>query len=234
MRSWPSVVPAVLCAATLLAGCGGVTENRVESRLRDELSRGLGPASRYDVHVQGIDRDAGTADRVEVVGYGIRPRQGPVIDRLELELRDVRYDRKLKRVERADVTHATAWLSAADLGDFLERQEGVGHASVTLAGPDSVFVHVRPDLGGFPVPPGANVEVVGTIQARGPYVEYHVSDVNALGGHVGDAIAKRVTRLINPLLDLSELPLRLDVSRVSVEGRKIRLDAGGTATALLR
>jgi hypothetical protein len=234
MRAFSSVGPAVLCATALLAGCGGVTESRVEARLRDELSRGLGPASRYDVHVEGIDRDEGTADRVEVVGYGIRPRQGPTIDRLELELRDVRYDRKLKRLDRAEVTHATAWLSSADLGDFLARQDGVGAASVTLAGPDSVFVHVRPDLGGFPVPPGANLEVAGTIQARGPYVEYHVSEVNALGGHLGDAIVKRVTRLINPLLDLSELPLRLDVSRVSVEGRRIRLDAGGTATALRR
>ena len=234
MRSWTSIVPAVVCAAALLAGCSGVTESRVESRLKSELSRVLGPADHYDVEVRGIDRHAGTADQVTVVGYAIRPRQGPVIDRLDLELRDVRYDEKLRRLDRADVTRATVWLNESDLGDFLAHQQGVGAASVTLGRPDSVFVHVRPDLGGFPVPMGANLEVAGTIQARGPYVEYHVSDVSALGGHLGDSMVNRITRLINPLLDLSELPLRLDVSRVSIEGRRIRLDAGGTATALVR
>ena len=227
----PQRVYALLAAAALFAGCNA-TDDRVESRLRSELPKVIGPADRYEVDVEGVDNDASSADRVTVVGYGIHPRHGPVIDRLNLELRGIRYDRKLKRLDRAESAQATAWVSAADLSDFLETQDGIRAANVTLQAPDSVFIRIRPDLGGLPVPPGANLEMVGTLEGRGPYVEYDVSDVNALGGHLGDAVTKRLTRLINPLVDLSDLPMRLDVRSVRVEGRTLRLEADGDALSV--
>ena len=230
MKARNPLILAVFSAATLLAGCNA-TDDRVESRLKSELPRLLGPATRYEVDVQGVDADASRADLVTVVGYGVRPRHGPAIDRLELELRDVRYDRHAKRLERVEMARATAWVSAADLADFLETQDGIRSASVELADPDSAYVRVRPDLG-IPLPNGASVELAGTIHGRGPYVEYNVADVSALGGSVGSGISRRISRLINPLVDLSGLPIRLDVTRVRVEGRTIRMDADGEATAM--
>lgn len=231
MRARNPLIVAVLSAAALLAGCHA-TDDRVESRLKSELPRLLGPATRYEVDVQGVDANAARADQVTVVGYGVRPRHGPAIDRLELDLRDVRYDRRGKRLERVETARATAWVSAADLADFLETQDGIRSASVELSDPDSAYVRLRPDLGGLPVPPGANLEVAGTIAGRGPYVEYDVSEVSALGERVGGSIARRISRLINPIVDLSGLPIRLDVNRVRVEGRTIRLDADAEATAM--
>jgi hypothetical protein len=78
------------------------------------------------------------------------------------------------------------------------------------------------------------VEVEGTIAGRGPYLEYDVADVSAVGLNLGDWGSRRLTRLINPLIDLSGLPLRLDVTAVSVEGRTVRVDAEGDATPLRR
>lgn len=231
MRVRRPFVPLVLGAALVLAGCGA-TDGRVESRLRSELPRVLGPADRYEVDVQGVNDDAGTVDEVTVVGYAIRPRHGPVIDRLELELRGVRYDMQNKRVDRAETARATAWISAADLGDFLAAQDGIRSANVTFQEPDSTFVRLRPELGGLPVPPGATLETAGTIEAHGPYVEYRVANVNALGASLPDAVTRRISRLLNPIVDLSELPLRLEVRSVRIEGRRIRLDADADAASL--
>lgn len=230
MRVLRRLVPAIVLAAAL-AGCSA-TDDRIESRLRSELPRVLGPADRYEVDVKGVDAGAGSADRVTVVGYGIHPRQGPALDRLELDLRGVRYDRHAHRIDRVGDARATAWVSAADLSDFVQAQDGVGAATVTLAAPDSVYVRLRPDLGGLPVPPGASLEVAGYVEAKGPFVEYRVTGVNALGGRLGDSFVRRISRLINPIVDLSALPMRLEVTRVQVEGRTLRLEAAGAATAV--
>ena len=225
------VSPVVVACAALLAGCQA-SDDRVEARIERELPDLLGPADRYEVDVEGVDSDAGRADRVDVVGYRIRPRHGPVIDLVTIELRDVHYDRRGRRLERAERTRATAWVNTADLGDFIEQQDGIHDATVTVRAPDSVFLRLRPELGGLPVLPGANLEVSGTLEGRGPYLEYDVSDVHTVGLNLGDWGSRRLTRLINPLVDLSDLPLRLDVTAVHVDGRTIRLDAEGDATPL--
>ena len=223
--------PGVVACAVLLAGCHA-TDDRAEARIESELQSLIGPADRYDVDVEGVASDASGADAVDIVGYRIRPRQGPVIDRLSIELRDIRYDRKGKRLERAESAHATAWINTADLADFIEKQGGVRDASVTLSSPDSLFLRVRPEVAGLFVPPGASVEVVGTIEGRGPYLEYDVADVRAVGLNLGDWGSGRLSRLINPLIDLSDLPLRLDVTAVHVDGRTVRLDAEANGTPL--
>jgi hypothetical protein len=225
------VSTTVVACAALLAGCQA-TDDRVEARIERELPDLLGPADRWEVDVEGVESDASGADAVDVIGYRIRPRQGPVIDRLSIELRDLRYDRDARRLERAESARATAWINGADLADFIERQGGVRDATVTMSAPDSLFLRVRPELGGLLVPPGANVEIVGTVEGRGPYLEYDVADVHAAGLDLGDWGSRRLTRLINPLIDLSDLPLRLDVTAVRVEGRTVRLDAEGDGTPL--
>src|SRR5207302_1102436 len=68
---------ALLMAAPLLSACGASNDKEVESRLRRELPSVLGRADRYDVAVQGVDDRTSSAARVDVVGYRIRPRQGP-------------------------------------------------------------------------------------------------------------------------------------------------------------
>ena len=237
MRSY-SIVPAsaplralTLFAALALAGCGA-TDERAESRLESELQSVLGPADRYEVDVDGVTSDATYADRVHATGYRVRLAHGPVVDRIEIDLRGIRYDRDRKRLERAESATAVAWITTADLGDFLESQDGVRDAVITLQAPDSAFIRMRPELAGIPMPPGASVEAAGRLEGNGSFLEYRVSDVRAVGLNLGDGFARRITQLINPLVDLTDLPMRLEVSSVRVEGRSIRVDATGDAVPL--
>ena len=238
MPSHASIVPRsalfralTLLPALVLYGCGA-TDERAEARLESELQSVLGPADRYEVDVDGVTSDATAADRVHAIGYRVRLERGPVIDRLEVELRGIRYDRDRKRLERAESATAVAWITTADLGDFLEMQDGVRDAVVTLQAPDSAFLRMRPDLPGVPTLPGVSVEDAGQLHGNGPWLEYQVSDVRAVGLNLGDSFARRISQLINPLVDLTDLPMRLEVSSVRVEGRSIRVEATGDAVPL--
>ncbi len=229
----PRLRALTLFAATVVAACGA-TDERAEARLERELPSVLGPADRYDVDVQGVRSDASGADRVHAIGYRVRLEHGPVIDRIDLDLHGIRYDRHNRRLERADSVRATAWITTADLGDFLERQDGIRSATVTVQAPDSAFIRMRPELPGISLLPGASVEVSGRLTGKGPWLEYEGADVNAVGLRLGETIARRISQLINPIVDLSDLPFRLDVDSVSVAGRSIRVDATGDATSLNR
>jgi hypothetical protein len=218
-----------LAAVAALSGCA--TEGRVEDRLEDALEQRLGPAEDYEVDVQGLDAGDGTADRVYAEGLRVDPRQGPVVDRLEIEMREVRYDRDLERLVGAESVRATAWLRANDLELFLEQEDRIRSASVALVQPDRMRLRFRPELG-LPIPLNVMAEVEGTIEGRGSELHYVVREASAGGFDVDDDLADRLTRFINPIVDLSELPLDLEVTSVRIENGALRVDATGDVTDL--
>ena len=222
--------PVVLLLATL-AGCSPST-GMVERGIENELPRVFGPADQYDVHIQGLKAGQGYADRVTATGWRVQPEGAPVIDRLDVELHGVTYDRDRKRLSHLDSARAVAWIQARDLSAFLERQDGIRSAEVTLEEPDSAVVRLRPDLGGLPLPRGAAAEVHGRIEGRGPRLRFDVSRVDAAGFGIGGSVADRVSDLINPLVDLSDLPVALNVTDVRVEGSRVRIEATADASSV--
>jgi hypothetical protein len=92
-------------------------------------------------------------------------------------------------------------------------------------------VRFRPELG-LPIPLNVTAEVEGTIEGRGSELHYVVRDASAGGFDVDDDVADRLTRFINPIVDLSELPLDLEVTSVRIENGSLRVDATGDVTAL--
>jgi hypothetical protein len=218
-----------LAAVAALSGCA--TEGRVEDRLEDALESRLGPAEEYQVDIEGLDAGDGTADRVSAVGVRVEPRDGPTLDRLEVEMRDVRYDRDLERLVGAESVRATAWLRPNDLELFLEQEERVRSAQVTLEQPDRMRLRFRPELG-LPIPLNVMAEVTGTIEGRGSELHFVVEEASAAGFDVDDDLADRLTRFINPIVDLSELPLDLEVTSIRIENGALRVDATGDVTDL--
>jgi hypothetical protein len=221
---------AAALAAICLAGCStsGILEDKIAERLEQEL----GPAQRYDVTVSGLRRSAGEADHVQAVGYGIRSRRGPALDRMTIDIYNVGYDRDRKRLEHADSTRATVWISDRDLTQYLDSLENVASATVTVAAPDSATIRVRPSIAGIPLPGGTTATVTGRLEGDGPYLRFEVSEVGAGGMRASEGVTRRISQIINPLVDLSYLPFGLSVTNVSVQGRTVRIDAKGEAPAL--
>ena len=222
----------LVLATAALAACS--VSGTLEHRIEDELQARVGPADRYQATVTGLRTGAGEADHVQAIGYGIRARNGPEIDHMQIDLYDVRYDRVGKRLEHADSVRATVWVTSSALGAYLETIDGVGKATVLVQPPDSATIRMRPSFAGIPLPAGAAADVSGRLRGQGPYLRFEISEVGAAGFHAGDAVARHISQLINPLVDLSDLPLGLDFTGVSVEGRTIRVDATGDATSLRR
>ena len=221
---------AVVALLAALAASGCSVSGRVESEIEGALPAALGPADAYDATVDGVDLGAGTADRISIVGDRVAREDAPVVDRLTVELRGVRYDRKTKRILGARSARATARVLPLDLADYLARQRGVGDARVTLAAPDRATVRVEGEVEGLRLPVAA--EVTGRLEAAGGTVRLAVDDVRAAGIGLGGALARRLEERINPVVDLTDEALALRVTGVRVEGGELVLDAEGDVAGL--
>ncbi len=88
----------------------------------------------------------------------------------------------------------------------------------------------RPELG-LPVPLNVAAEVEGTVEGWGSELHFVVREARAGGIGVNGGVTEGLSRWINPVVDLSDLPLDLEVTSVRVEGDALRVDATGDVTA---
>ncbi len=226
MRLSPALLLAVLAAVA--SGCD--LSGRVEGEIEAALPAALGPADAYDATVEGLRLRAGEASRVAVVGQRVAREDAPVVDRLDVVLWGVAFDRATKRLTRVDSARAVARLLPADLAAYLVRQRGVARADVALAPPDRATVRVEGEIEGIRIPVGA--EVTGRLRAEGGQVRLDVDAVRAAGFSLGGALARRLDEQINPVVDLTDEDLALDVTGVRVESGALVLEARGDPTGL--
>ena len=214
--------------ALVASGCS--VSGRVESEIEAALPAALGPADRYDATVEGVRLGSGTAERITIVGERVARQDAPVVDRLDVELRGVRYDRRTKQITGAESAQATARVLAGDLGDYLARQRGVGDARVTLQAPDRAVVRVEGEVRGVRLPVAA--EVRGRLTADEGTVRLEVESVRAGRLGLGAAVARELDEQINPVVDLTDESLALRVTDVEVVGDVLVLTTTGDVTGL--
>ncbi len=219
---------SIVFAALVLGGCD--LSGRVEAEIEAALPAALGPAARYDAEVEGLSLGDASAETVRVVGERVARADAPVIDRLDVELRGVTFDRSERRLTRVDAARATARLLPADLAAYLGTQRGIADADLALAAPDRATVRVRGEFEGLRVPLGA--EVRGRLAATDGRVRLGVESVRAAGIGLGGAIARRVEQEINPVVDLTDEKLALRVTGVRVESGALVVEATGDLTGL--
>jgi hypothetical protein len=224
----PSPLLFIALAAVTLSGCD--LSGRVETEIEAALPAALGPADRYDAEVEGLALRDGSAETVRVVGERVARQDAPVIDRLDVELRGVTFDRSERRLTRVDGARATARLLPADLAAYLGTQRGIADADVRFEAPDRATIGVRGEFEGLRVPVGA--EVRGRLAASDGRVHLGVESVRAAGIGLGGPIARRVEQEINPVVDLTDEDLALRVTDVRVEDGALVVEATGDLTGL--
>ena len=227
LRPIASVAAATLVGFSGLAVTGCSPTNLVAQGIERELPKYVGPADSYDVNIKGLSVQAGSADSVVVVGDRVRPEGAPVIDRLALDLQDVAYDRKTERVRKVGSARLTAVIKTADLADFLEAYRNVREAQVTLRSPDQATIRVRPQVGNLAVPRGVTVDVSGQVVSDGTQLRFEVDSVSAAGFDLSAIAARRLSDVINPLADLQNLPVDVEITSVMVAGETIGLEVVG-------
>ncbi len=227
----PLLRPLLLLPLIAVAsGCN--LSGQVEAGIENALPDAIGPAESYDVTVAGLRARAGEADRVEIVGRRVEPDGAPVLDRLDLVLTGVHYDRGGKRLERVESAHGVVRVLPADLAAFLNGRDGVREATVTLRAPDRATVRVRPQIGDLALPRGVTVELDGRLRADDGRVRLDVNALRAAGLDLGQALADELSDRINPVVDLSETRPALSVTDVRVDSGAVVLEAEGDLSGL--
>lgn len=214
---------ALLLLALAASGCD--LSGRVESEIAEGLPRAIGPADHYDVAVEGLRASAGEAARVTIVGERVRREGSPVLDRLDLELTGVQYDRGARVLERVESARATARVLPADLAAFLDERRGVREATVRLTAPDRAVLRLRPEAGGFALPAGVAAEVEGRLGVADGAVRFEVETVRAGGLNLGRRAAGALADAVNPVLDLTAERPALEVTGARVEDGALVLTA---------
>ena len=209
----------------LFSGC--TPTSLVEQGIERELPKYVGPAEKYDVKIDGLDVGKGSAEAVTAVGERVRPEGAPVIDRLALDLSGVVYDKDVERLTQVDGARLTAVIKTPDLADFLEMNRNENEASVILRSPNEATLSIRPQLGDYSVPPGVTVDVTGDLVGDGTQLRFDVTQVSAAGIDVSAIASRRLSNAINPLADLKNLPIEVDISSVVVAGETIGLEVVG-------
>ncbi|NJL86620.1 MAG: LmeA family phospholipid-binding protein [Leptolyngbyaceae cyanobacterium SM1_1_3] len=209
-------------AVALLTSC--IPNSLVERGIERELPKFIGPADSYSVDVSGLRVRSGEAERILAVGERVRPEGAPILDQLEIELRDVKYDRGQERLERVESAQATVRILPADLAAFLKNYRNIREATIALQPPNQATLSIQPEIGSLYAPTGITVAATGQLLGEGSLINFEVADVSAAGISLGSEAARRVSEVINPLADLSTLPVTLLVQDIRVDSEAVIVD----------
>lgn len=215
---------SLLCGLTV-ASC--TPTSLVEQGIERELPKYVGPAERYDVDIEGFSARLGSADSVVAVGERVRPEGAPVIERLSLNLTGVVYDKQTERLSQVENAKLTAVVKTPDLSDFLETYRNVKEAEVMLKSPDRATLSIRPQIDQFALPAGITVDVSGQLVGEDTQLRFEVDQVSAAGIDVSAIAARRLSTAINPLADLKNLPVDVQIVSVMAAGESIGMEVVG-------
>lgn len=219
---------SLLVVAALLASCAAYVEQRVEEAIVDALPRLLGPADRYEASVRGVEAKGSHIDAVRALGNRVKRPRSPVLDRIEVELLDVTFDRAARRVSAVGAAKATLQLRADDLTAYLETQRWIDRPSVRFVAPSGIVVSARLKLPGLALPAAFGVEFRGRLIPAESKLLLAVDGLN-LGDRAAPWLARGlIEQAINPLVDLADYALPARIDAIEVEGDALMLHASGS------
>lgn len=207
----------IILAALIIGGCGRPRESQIESAIERELPRVIGPAESYSVDVQGI-RDSSGADRVIANGRRVQPAGSPVLDRVNITLTDVVYNASRQELERVGQADGTVRVLSGDIASFLENNRNLEDVEVQLQSPNQVIVRARSSIAQLG---NTEVETTGTLRVDGPRINYDISRVRAGGVTLPSPAPRLLSDEINPIVDLSSMPIVMQVTSIRVESNAV-------------
>lgn len=195
-----------------------------EEYLRRELEQRLGPARRYEVHLdrERSDLSKGRVGGADITALGVRTRNGLVISRIELHLGEVQLDENMHPLRTTVSGTFYARIGREAVSRFVRERAGRKVAGIKLDfHPGEIVVHAKPDLMGV----GIRSEVTGRPVLNGRRaIDFEARRVSVFGMRLPAAARDALEKRINPVVDLSALKLPIRVTQVSVltQGLEVR------------
>jgi hypothetical protein len=199
----------------------------VERALERQLHGVVGPADGYRVQMEGLNPARGTLDRMTAEGTNIRPEGGPVVARAAVDLADVSFDARDQSLTGIGHGRVEVHLLEGDLARFLEQNRHLRQVDLRLIEPDRVRIEAVPEIPQLDLPPGATVGLEGRLAPSRRHVNLVVDRVEALGRDLGRPAARVLQEAVNPIADLSQLPVILELESLRVARGRLEVTAQG-------
>ncbi len=232
IRRIKSALP--FAAVLAVCGCGHPVQETAAHKIADVLPSVLGPATHYEVQVDGdpFALSRGRARAVHVQGIGVQLSPSLTLDTLTADVQDVSFDTKTRRLSHLGRAAFTASLGQDNLSRYLAQSRSrLPGLEVTLL-PDTVQadipvsalgLHTTAELSGFLRPDPEDPSRL---------------DFVASGAQLGNVpvpatLVNLALDTVNPLLDLSALKAPLSVTDASVQNSRLVLAGTANLTGLV-
>lgn len=213
--------------AILLNGCGKqLVTSKIEKSIAARLPEVIGPADNYKVEVSGHTKDMLQGEIREIRIYGKNVEVAPILkaDELFVVLSDVQADTNTQTIKHVGSANFEAVVREPALNSYLRvAHPDLNELKVTLK-KGRMLVHVRPSVIGISF--GVNLE--GDLFVVKPStVNYKVDRLALAGLKMPGMVADYIEGKINPVQDLSDNALKINLDSALIEQGAIRMK--GTA-----
>lgn len=215
-------------------GTDEITIQLAETFLKGELARKLGPAQEYQVRVdrETTNLTQGQLGPVDVTGLDVQTKDGLIISRLEIHLDPSRIGPNFRPVEGELGGTFLAEFSKQNVTRYVRRRMGRKLPDFQLAFyRDRIVVRGKPDVSGVDLPS----EVAGRPYVRrGSEVHFRASRVKVLGIRITEVAANALEKRINPVINLADLDLPIQIRRLRVRRNALTLEGNLDLSELTR
>jgi hypothetical protein len=200
-------------------GCTRPVEREAEKRINPLLTQYIGPAEKWETRVHGDSAGAimrGRVKSVHVEGKNVRLHPDLTAAQLTLDFSEIEVDKNAGRLKNVGSASFTCRI-AGDVIDLYCRKlrPDIKELQITLRG-DSFVVKARPD----------NLKIVSVpVSVEGRLVPRDISRLDFAPDRakltilpVPELILDYIASRLNPAIDLSQLPIRLQFTRSEVRG----------------
>jgi hypothetical protein len=234
------IAALLLCAVAIpLAGigCGRVINRTAERKIREALPDAIGPAREYRVHIENapIQSVAGKFANVVIDGDQVQFPTGLLVDSLHIELKNVDIDAGRRKVRHIGDARFTIVVSENSLDQLIAGESPAGESIrktrltlgdnniVTVTGERVTLLNV-----------GVPFRLTGPIRAASPTrIEIDPRRLDVIGIPFSGGILNFFKSRIESSLDLRQLPVAVQLSRVTTQRGSITLAGSIDAEALL-
>ena len=221
----------------LCMGCGRTINRAAERRIRDALPDILGPARQYKAHVANAPERTvqGRLASVEIDGDGVQLSNGLILDHLHLDLKGVEVDTGQKRVKQIREALFTATIRQADLDEYLAGESPIGETlkevRLTLMANNQVTLTGKRLVLGLGVP----FRMTGPLRVVTPQkIELDSTRLVVIGIPISGGPLHFLKQRFESAMDLSTLPIPIQVTQVQTEKGKLILSGTADVVAILQ
>ncbi len=232
------LLPLFILVAFSAFGCGRTINRTAERKIREALPDAIGPARVYKVHIESaaLRTIQGRFSDVTIEGEDVQFPTGILMDKMHIDLKNVRVDTGKGRVTEIGEAKFMMTLSEKSLDEYLAGEAPVGEtfrkSRLTLGDNNNVtFSAERVIIGGIGVP----FRLTGPLLLINPKrIEIDAKKLTVVGIPFTGGVLAFIKKRIESSIDLNSLPVKVYLSEVTTQRGSIMMTGTLDTQDLLR